>query len=123
VLIAPHRSRIDSPVCGEHQRPGVEFEGRLAFVEVAGRELQACIGHVEPGVASVRTRTRADRRSRTTGNIFLEVRRETTGLLAAALGDERLRQLRAEGETMKDDGAIAYTLDQIAKALTDSSPQ
>ena len=68
-------------------------------------------------------RTRADRRSRTSGNIFLEVRRETTGLLAAALGDERLRQLRAEGEAMEDDRAIAYTLDQIAKALTDSTPQ
>jgi hypothetical protein len=39
VLVATHRSRIDSPVCREHQRTWVEFEGRLAFVEVAGREL------------------------------------------------------------------------------------
>ena len=53
----------------------------------------------------------------------MEVRRETTGLLAAVLGAERLSQLRAEGEAMDDDRAIAYTLDQIAKALTDSTTQ
>jgi hypothetical protein len=51
----------------------------------------------------------------------VDVRRETTGLLAAALGEERLRHLRAEGEAMDDDRAVAYTLDQIAKALTDST--
>jgi predicted ATPase/class 3 adenylate cyclase len=59
----------------------------------------------------------------TTGGLFVKVRRETTGLLAAALGNERLRQLRAEGETMDDDRAVAYTLDQIAKARTDSTTQ
>jgi hypothetical protein len=59
----------------------------------------------------------------TTSGLFVEVRRETTGLLAAVLGAERLSQLRAEGEAMEDDRAIAYTLDQIAKALTDSTTQ
>src|SRR5215211_4203982 len=54
-----------------------------------------------------------------TGGYFVEVRRETTRLLATALGDERLGQLRAEGSAMDDDRAISYTLDQIAKALTD----
>jgi hypothetical protein len=48
------------------------------------------------------------------------VRRETTRLLAAALGDERLRQLRAEGDAMGDDHAVTYTLDQIATALNDA---
>jgi hypothetical protein len=67
--------------------------------------------------------TRPYRRSRTTGNIFAEVRRETTGLLAAALGEERLRRLRAEGEAMDEDRAIAYTLEQIAKALSDTTTQ
>ena len=57
----------------------------------------------------------------TTGGLITEVRRETTGLLAAALGKERLRHLRAEGEAMDDDRAVAYTLDQIAEALTDST--
>jgi hypothetical protein len=55
--------------------------------------------------------------------LFVEVRRETTGLLAAALGEERLSQLRAEGEAMDDDRAVFYTLDQIAKALPDSTNQ
>jgi hypothetical protein len=39
------------------------------------------------------------------------------------LGEERLSQLRAEGDAMGEDRAVAYTLDQIAKALTDSSTQ
>jgi predicted ATPase len=55
-----------------------------------------------------------------TSGYFVEVRRETTALLAAALGEERLSQLRAEGGAMNDDRAVDYTLDQIAKALTDS---
>jgi hypothetical protein len=59
--------------------------------------------------------------SAATVGLFNAVRRETTGLLAAALGEERLRQLRAEGETMDDEQAVAYALDQIVKALTDST--
>jgi hypothetical protein len=61
--------------------------------------------------------------SRTRDRLFTKVRRETTGLLAAVLGEERLRQLRAEGEAMDEDRAITYTLDQIAKALSDSTTQ
>lgn len=72
-------------------------------------------------VDSHTTTTRPDPMPRPTGGLFAEVRRETTGLLAAALGEERLGQLRAEGEVMDDDRAVAYTLDQIAKALTDST--
>jgi hypothetical protein len=67
--------------------------------------------------------TRPGPGARTMGGLFVDVRRETTGLLAAVLGAERLSQLRAEGEAMEDDRAIAYTLDQIAKALTDSTTQ
>jgi predicted ATPase/DNA-binding SARP family transcriptional activator len=48
---------------------------------------------------------------------FVDVRRETTRLLAAALGDERLRQLRAQGNAMDDDRAVTYALEQIAEAL------
>jgi predicted ATPase/class 3 adenylate cyclase len=55
----------------------------------------------------------------TTGGYFVEVRRETTRLLAAALGDQRLRQLRAEGDAMDEEHAVDYTLAQIAHALTD----
>jgi predicted ATPase/DNA-binding SARP family transcriptional activator/class 3 adenylate cyclase len=59
--------------------------------------------------------------TRTPGGYFVEVRRETTRLLAAALGEERLGQLRAEGDAMGDDHAVAYTLDQIAEALNDAN--
>jgi predicted ATPase len=67
--------------------------------------------------------TRSGPTPRTTRGYFVEVRRETTGLLAAELGAERLSQLRAEGEAMDDDSAVVYTLDQIAKALTASTTQ
>jgi predicted ATPase/class 3 adenylate cyclase/DNA-binding SARP family transcriptional activator len=59
--------------------------------------------------------------TRTPGGYFVEVRRDTTRLLAAALGEERLGQLRAEGDAMGDDHAVAYTLDQIAEALNDAN--
>ncbi len=55
----------------------------------------------------------------TTGGYFGELRRETTGLLASALGEQRLRQLRAEGDAMDDEHAIDYTLAQIADVLPD----
>jgi predicted ATPase len=59
----------------------------------------------------------------TNDGFFVEVGRETTRLLAAVLGEERLGQLRAEGEAMDDDRAVVYTLDHIAEALTDSTAQ
>jgi predicted ATPase len=72
-------------------------------------------------VDSEANRTRPGPWSRATGGLFVEMRRETTALLVAAVGEERLRQLRAEGEAMDEEQAVAYTLDQIAKALTDST--
>jgi len=55
----------------------------------------------------------------TAGGLFVEVRRETTRLLASTLGEQRLRGLRAEGDAMDEDQAVAYTLAQIDSALTD----
>jgi hypothetical protein len=46
-----------------------------------------------------------------------ELRRETTALLRDALTETRLRELRAQGQKMPPDDAIAYTLDAIAKAI------
>jgi predicted ATPase/DNA-binding SARP family transcriptional activator len=54
----------------------------------------------------------------TNDGYFVKAGRETKRVLAVALGEERLTQLRAEGEAMDDDHAVAYTVDQIAKALT-----
>jgi hypothetical protein len=48
--------------------------------------------------------------------LIADLRRETTGLLIAALGEERLRALRAEGEAMDTDQAVAFTLTVIESA-------
>jgi hypothetical protein len=88
-----------------------------AIIQGANRAIT--LQTLDRSVDSEATPTGPVPRSRATGGIFVEVRRETTRLLAAALGQERLRQLRAEGQAMEDERAVAYTLDQIAKALTD----
>jgi predicted ATPase/class 3 adenylate cyclase len=92
-----------------------------AIIQGAARAIT--LRTLETPVDSNANPTRPGPAPRTTGGLFVEVRRETTGLLAAVLGEERLSQLRAEGEAMDDDRAVDYTLDQIAKALTDSTPQ
>jgi hypothetical protein len=43
------------------------------------------------------------------------LRRQTTAALRDALGETRLHQLRAEGEAMDEDHAVAYALDAIAR--------
>jgi hypothetical protein len=50
-------------------------------------------------------------------NFVLAALRETGGLVAAALGDERRRELRAAGATMSMDEAISYTLANIDPKL------
>jgi predicted ATPase/class 3 adenylate cyclase len=47
------------------------------------------------------------------------LRRQTTAILKDTLGEERLRQLRAEGEAMDDDHVVAYALDAVARAGRD----
>jgi predicted ATPase len=47
-------------------------------------------------------------------------RRETTELLRQSLGQVRLAELRAEGEAMDEDQAVAYALHAIAVALAES---
>ena len=43
------------------------------------------------------------------------MRRQTSDLLRDALGEVPLRELRAEGEAMDEDHAVAFALDAIAK--------
>jgi hypothetical protein len=54
--------------------------------------------------------------------LLTRLRRQTTTLLIEALGDNRLRQLRAQGESMNNDDAVAYALIAIAKAQATTSP-
>jgi hypothetical protein len=45
-----------------------------------------------------------------------QLRRNTTRMLRDALGDQRLRELRAQGEQMDRDNAVAYALTAITSA-------
>jgi predicted ATPase/class 3 adenylate cyclase len=45
-----------------------------------------------------------------------ELRRQTTAALRDALGEARLHRLRAEGEVMDEDHAVAYALEAISRA-------
>ena len=51
-----------------------------------------------------------------TASLVTELRRQTTAILQGSLGEERLRQLRAEGQAMDDDHAVAYALDAMSRA-------
>jgi hypothetical protein len=49
-------------------------------------------------------------------SFLTELRRAATRTLRDALGDDRLRQLWAEGDAMDEDHAVAFALEAIAKA-------
>ena len=49
-----------------------------------------------------------------TASFVTDLRRETTGLLRDRLGEQRLRELRAQGGLMNTDEAVAYVLDAVA---------
>ena len=49
-----------------------------------------------------------------TVSFVTDLRRETTGLLRDRLGEQRLRELRAEGGVMNTDEAVAYVLEAVA---------
>jgi predicted ATPase/class 3 adenylate cyclase len=49
----------------------------------------------------------------TSASLVTRVRRETTALLAQGLGEERLHELRARGEALDNDHAVAFALDAI----------
>jgi hypothetical protein len=51
------------------------------------------------------------------------IRRETTALLNASLGEERLRELRARGEAMEEDLAVEYALEVIERATREAEAQ
>jgi hypothetical protein len=54
------------------------------------------------------------------GTSFLtEIRHRTTAALSHTLGEERLRELRAQGAASDEDHAVAHALDAIARARED----
>jgi hypothetical protein len=48
--------------------------------------------------------------------MITDLRRQTSALLHEALDQERLRQLRADGEAMDSDQAATYALEAIRQA-------
>lgn len=67
---------------------------------------------------SSRSETRNERRP-SDGGFVTELRRRTTELLTAVLGEQRLQGLRRDGEAMHEDDAVAYALQLIATARAD----
>jgi predicted ATPase len=59
---------------------------------------------------------RSPNRPDTTAGLITVLRRQTTGLLTDTLGDRHLQELRAEGEAMDGDRAVAYVLAAIEQA-------
>jgi hypothetical protein len=53
LVVAADGAAVDSVVCSEYERGGVELEDRGARLDVGRRELEACVGDVESGVAAV----------------------------------------------------------------------
>jgi predicted ATPase/class 3 adenylate cyclase len=48
--------------------------------------------------------------------LVTQIRRETTALLVEKLGDQPLHALRAQGESLDDDHAVAYALEAISRS-------
>jgi hypothetical protein len=50
-------------------------------------------------------------------SFLTDVRRDTTAFLRDAIGDDRMRALRAEGETMQPDDAVRYAIEVVQRNL------
>jgi predicted ATPase/class 3 adenylate cyclase len=59
---------------------------------------------------------RTESPARAQSSLITDLRRQTSALLHEAIDEERLRQLRAEGEAMDSDQAAVYALDAIRRA-------
>jgi predicted ATPase len=90
-------------------------------IEAAAR-LQGAARRLAIRVAAARPTAAADTGAAAAGepaagfSMITDLRRQTSAVLHDALDEERLRQLRAEGEAMDSDQAAAYALDAIRRA-------
>jgi hypothetical protein len=73
-----------------------------------------------PGTATTSPDTDPKPRPAGTTGLIADLRRETTALLRDTLGEQRLRELRAQGDAMNTDEAVAYALDVITRTLPDA---
>jgi predicted ATPase/class 3 adenylate cyclase len=88
----------------------------------AAARLNGAARHLAVRVAAARPLSTADAGSASPGgppasfSMITDLRRQTSAVLHNALDEERLRQLRAEGEAMDSDQAAAYALEAIRRA-------
>jgi predicted ATPase/class 3 adenylate cyclase len=97
--------------------------GALADIDMqAAARLQGAARHLTVQVAAARLMTAADAgpvlpRKQSAGfSMIGDLQRQTSQLLHEALDEERLRQLRIEGEAMDSDQAATYALEAIRRA-------
>jgi predicted ATPase/class 3 adenylate cyclase len=94
---------------------------RAAVLQGAARHLTHAIPQLDTSTHHGRAdlpspATAAAARPSSTSGYLTALRRETTSLVRDSIGDERLRELRARGESMSTDEAVAYSLDAITHA-------
>jgi predicted ATPase len=93
-----------------------------AVLQGAARRLATTAMPPPPAESASGTDTAPTGETAPAGTSFvIELRRETTGLVRERLGQARLAQLRAEGEAMDEDHAVAYAVEIISKALHESA--
>jgi hypothetical protein len=63
--------------------------------------------------APLPSKANSTRPKRATTSFVTDLRRQTTELLQDALGQQRLHELRAQGQAMNSDDAVAYALEQL----------
>jgi hypothetical protein len=91
-----------------------DAEGAAVLQGAARRFAMASIDLAAPSSAAASAGSPSSPAADT--GVITTMRRNTTGLLLDRLGDTRLHELRAQGEVMDDDHAVAYALDVIAMA-------
>jgi predicted ATPase/class 3 adenylate cyclase len=96
----------------------IQGAARRVATTAANQPVTPLPAPVAPGAAAENPAAHAA----STAGFVADLRRETTGLLATALGDERLRALRAQGEAMDTDEVAAYALDAGAHAAAITRP-
>jgi predicted ATPase len=79
-----------------------------AVRRLAGPVFQSVQSHPQPPAAG--------RQPITASVPIADLRHQTTAILRDALGETRLRELRAEGEALEEETVVALTLDAIARA-------
>jgi hypothetical protein len=88
-----------------------------AVLQGAARRLAATAQPPPTPAGSDPTDVQPHRAAAVAASFTTELWRETAGLLSQSLGETRLAELRAQGEAMDEDHAVAYAFDMIAKVL------